>query len=665
VTRIAPSTPRVGRVTAWTCLGLAAATLGASVRAEEGSADPAADLRLAARASAPVEERLAAARRLAAGGVVPDGDRAVFAAASLLPADPATAGALARAALDAGEPRAEARDALLAAARADGVAGLAPSARRDVAAVRLLLGDRAAAAEVIEPWPPSAFGLEVLRRDAPEADVRADAALSRASWADHAGLADLLDRAAADDTAVAWPAMDALRARGEAALPLLLATAAGGPATPRGLRPRRVRAIVVLGTCGDRRATPVLCAALSDREDGWVRAAAAAALGDLGDPAAAVPLARTLHYLGDVHRPRDSWDYPGKGNTDVPAEAWGEIDYYAVDVAVCAALLRLGVAGAAEWLLRERLDPRTGRWRVRVLQDAADALRLAFPDAPAGYEPDAGYPQRLAACEALRAWWRGGPRLARPLDETDPGFSAASRALAASIGGKGVSVMDTQIAKGAAALLGPPAVPALLATASASKSRVQRAEIATVLGTVRDRRCVAPLLALSSDPVPAVRANAAEALAAYVDPPHPALLENAHEVATDAVVARWIALLDDPDAGPRASALKALSSLPPRADVRDAVAAHAAAVHPENAFGDWTLAEGVVRLVQTGEGLDEVLAVLGEPDLFRRRFVWELLRPALRLDPWSYDPAADPGAPRSRRLDPAVVRAALDRRRGA
>jgi len=662
VTRIAPSTPRVPRVTTWACLWLAAVLCG-SARAEESAADPAADLRLAARASAPVEDRLAAARRLAAGGVVPDADRAMFAAAGLIAADPAAAGALARAALDAGEPRAEARDALLAAARADGVAALPAAARRDVAAVRVLLGDRAAGAEVLEAWPPSEFALEVLRRDAPEADVRPDAPLAATVWSTHAEVADLLDRAAADDTTVAWPAMDALRARRETALPLLLATAAGGPATPRGRVPRRVRAIVVLGACGDRRATPILAAALSDREDGWVRAAAAAALGDLGDPAAVVPLAKTLFYLGDVHRPRDSWDYPGKGNTDVPAEAWNDVDYFAVDVALCDALLRLGVAGAAEWLLRERLDPRTGRWRVRVLQDAVDAIRAAYPDAPAGYEPDAGYPRRLAACDTLLAWWRQGPRLARPIDEKDAGFVAASRALAESIGGKGVSVMDLQIAKRAAGLLGPAAVPALLATAAGAKSRVQRAEIASVLGTVRDRRSIEPLLALTSDPVPAVRANAAEALAAYADPHDPALLSNASGVAPDAIVARWIALLDDPDAGPRASALKAISSLPPRADVRDAVLAHAAAVHAENAFGDWTLAEAVVRLVQTGEGLEQVLGVLGEPDLFRRRFVWELLRPALRLDPWSYDPAADPAGPRVRRLDAATVGAALARRR--
>jgi hypothetical protein len=108
-----------------------------------------------------------------------------------------------------------------------------------------------------------------------------------------------------------------------------------------------------------------------------------------------------------------------------------------------------------------------------------------------------------------------------------------------------------------------------------------------------------------------------------------------------------------------------MASLPPRADVRDAVAAHAAAGRPENAFGDWTLAEQVVTLVQTGEGLDGVLGVLRDPDLFRRRFVWELLRSALRLEPWAFDPAADPAAPRAKRLDPEVVRAALARRRGS
>jgi HEAT repeat protein len=198
---------------------------------------------------------------------------------------------------------------------------------------------------------------------------------------------------------------------------------------------------------------------------------------------------------------------------------------------------------------------------------------------------------------------------------------------------------------------------------AASKSRLQRAELVSVLGAVRDRRALGPLLERTRDEAVAVRANAAEALAAYADPPDAALLSGVAAVSEDAIVARWIELLDDPEAGPRASAMKALTSLPPREDVRRALAAHDAATHPENAFGDYELAQAVVTLLQTGEGQDALLAVLAEKDLFRRRFVWELLRPALRLEPRAFDPAVDPGTPRWKALDPEVVRAAVRARR--
>ena len=146
---------------------------------------------------------------------------------------------------------------------------------------------------------------------------------------------------------------------------------------------------------GDRAAVDDLIPCIVDlKDEGWARAAAVTALGDIGDPRVIPELCRVLFYLGDVHRPRDSWDYPGADNTDVPADRWDTVEYYAIDCAVADALLRLGVANAAEWLIRERLHPRSGRWRIRVLQDAVDAIRRAFPTAPRSYEPDAGLPSR-------------------------------------------------------------------------------------------------------------------------------------------------------------------------------------------------------------------------------------------------------------------------------
>ncbi|MBL9089478.1 MAG: hypothetical protein JNM10_20230 [Planctomycetia bacterium] len=372
-----------------------------------------------------------------------------------------------------------------------------------------------------------------------------------------------------------------------------------------------------------------------------------------------------LFYLGDRHRPHDGWEYPGASNTDVPWEAWADVPYYAVDSAAAAALLRLGVRGAGEWLIEERLDPRTGRWRVRATQDAIDALREAFPAAPAGYEPDGGYPQRQAAVDALRAWWRTGPTLAAPVDESSAEVRAALDALATSVGGAGVGVMFLMINKKAAMLVGPPMTASILGVLATSRRKVQRAELAVVLGGVRDRRAIAPLLDLTRDPVAAVRANAAEALAVYADPAHPGLLANTSDVTPDAIVARLLAILDDPEPGPRASAVKALGAVRPTPTVVAALDAHVPPRRPENDFGDYRLAEEVARLVHAGTGLADVVARLDDPDLFRRRFVWELLHVALRLDPRAFDPSVDPATPGRKAADAAAIAAALARRRGA
>ena len=453
-------------------------------------------------------------------------------------------------------------------------------------------------------------------------------------------------------------------------MPLLLATAAGGrggaAAThgskgsegPKGSVPRRVRAVVALGMLGDRRATPVLVACLDERTDGWVRVAAAYALGDLGDPAAAPALCRVLSYAGDLHRPRDNWAYPGVGNTDVPPEAWPEAEYYAVDVGAADALLRLGVAGAAGWLLEERLAPRTGRWRIRVLQDACDAIRRAFPDAPRGFEPDAGLPERQRAWSELIAWWRSGPRLpdGRALDETDAGYREAARHVVEALVGR--RVLEIQTGTKVAALLGPALTPSLVEALATADSKFARIQVASALGIVRDPRAVAPLLRLTRDEVPQVRANAVEALGPHLRP-RGSPPEGAAEV-----LARCLEMLDDPEEGPRTSAMKALVAAPVSPAVAKVLAARRAAARPEDAASDYALAAEVADLVQTGEGLETVATRLTDPVLFRRRTAWELLRNALDLDPELFDPAPDPGTAAAKPADLAAIRAALAKRRG-
>jgi len=632
------------------------------------------DLRLAAREATPKDERLAALARVIASGRVEDGPLALRAGASLLAVDPAAVAPLWRLARERGDLPPEALEAARVAVAAE-LAKAPPDRREALAVAGLYVGRREGAAEdMLAATLKAGPARDALVWDAPElapllpppGPAPMEAGLPIV-WAHHVWVADLLDLACLDDPKKAWPAMDALRAATKPELdaaPLLLATATpGATRTAAGLVPRRVRAIVLLGARREAAALPALLSSLDDQgNDGWVRVAAVTALGDLGDPRAIVPLCRVLFYLGDVHRVRDAWEYPGADNTDIPVDQWAEAPYQAIDSAVCDALLRLGVRGAAEWIVRERLRPSSGRWRIRVLQDGADAVRRSFPDAPRVYEPDAGLPQREAAYEALRTWLRTGPRLKSPVAEDDPRFAEGARALVHQMGEK--SVMELQIVKRAAALIGAPLTPYVLEGLATSTKKVQRAELATTLGAVRDRRAIEPLLRLTKDPVSAVRANAIEALASYLGREDDPQLDGTSAVGTDAIVAALVGELADPEARARTSAVKALTAAPPRADVRTALQAHRADEHPENDFGDYRLAEAVATLVQTGEGLDAILAILSEPDLFRRRFVWELLWPALRLEPEAFDPAIDPTSPKASRPERAALERALAARRG-
>jgi HEAT repeat protein len=649
VSRIACATLRFAFV------ALAAAGGPLAARAD-APPDTASDLRKAASSVLPAEERLALARRISSAESVPDAEAAFRVAAAVFKDDPATATALARLGREAGflgrSERLRLEEQIVKAAGGGGPPDAATIER--VVAMGVTLGAQVeVTAELASKPGPVRDALAwagvpaaSLPRIGEPASAEVAAALTQTvsylGW---------LERANADEPKEARAGMDLLLASRGAAVPLLNSVAAPGQKpTPPGLLGRRARAIAVLGMAGDRRATPVLSACLSDDQPGWVRVAAAYALGDLGDPAALPALTRALFYLGDRHRPRDSWDFPGEGETDVPADKWPDVEYYAIDVGIADALLRLGVKNAAGWLIRERLDPRKGRWRVRVPQDATDAIRRSFEAAPASYNPDAGLPERMAAWEELVAWWAKGPTPRRVLDEADPATRAATGEIVGRAIGK--SVMELQIAKNALELLGPAATPSLLAALPDSK-RVQRLEIAVTLGLVRDPRAVEPLLALSKDEAPNVRAATAKALAAYVE---------GAEGVREPVLARLVVLLDDAEEGPRAAALSSLVAAPPRDDVRKAVEARSSATHPENAFDDWRRAESIVLLVQSGAGLEAVLAALEDPVLLRRRALWDLLRAALRLPADAFDPGRDPakGAPR---LDPARAREALERRR--
>ncbi|MDF1701029.1 MAG: HEAT repeat domain-containing protein, partial [Planctomycetota bacterium] len=377
-------------------------------------------------------------------------------------------------------------------------------------------------------------------------------------------------------------------------------------------------------------------------------------LGDLGDPAGAVALAAHLTNTGDVFRSRDQWEYPGATATNVPAERWRQVDYFVVDVAAADALLRLGVKNAAAYVIHKQLDPSVKNARIRVYQDATDALRRAFRHteaAPlvANYNVDQGFAARDAAFLALAGWWhthRDDDDLLRlALDETDAGFRRALRGLVDKL--QGTDVRSFMITKPALEILGTAATPTLIEALQGATRGSARTELSRTLAMVRDPRAIQPLIATLEDRLPFVRAAAAESLGAYVHD-HPAAL------------AAVLATLGDRKPGPRVSALKALVAAPPSAETLAAVVG----ARPEDASSDWQRAETVFRFVQEGEThWPTIEAGLAHKDRHVREAWWRLLRAALDLPPHAHDPHPALDKPAKRRITRAQVLAALSARR--
>ena len=638
------------------CLGLLLAS--APARAEDAGEISRALLE-AGRTDLPIERRLSAAARVLAARGAPEPDAAVQAGLGLLPHAPETAGWLILRGTDAGwveeRVRERGRVAIDGALQTmeDG------QARALLAAAGLLLGRRpeGVAAMVLPSDAMPDLVRAVLRRELgalQDAEGRlvmdGDVAAVRAALAATTPVARQLDEATSDDPAHMHAGLGALLAMGAAAVPLLLHEARlGARAEPAGRMARAVRAILALGFMKDRRATPVLAEALT-AENGWVRVGAATALGDLGDPAGAVPLAVHLATLGDLYRARDQWDYPGASGTTVSEADWRSVDYFVVDVAAADALLRMGVPQAAGYLIQEKLDPAKANSRIRVYQDAVDTLARALPDAPVGaYNIDAGIPHRERAFVDLAQWWfqhRARPDLLRVrLDETDAGFHRAALELAGRL--RGTDVRTFMITKPACALLGRAMTPALIETLQVATKGSACAEIAETLGLVRDPRAIPPLLGLMEDGRPFVRARAAEALAHYVD---------GQTDVRDALVR----MLGDRKPGPRISALKGLVAAPPDPVVLEAVKRLAPATKME----DYARAETVVLLVQEGAAhWPPIEAGLNAEHRYEREGWWGLLRVALDLPEYMHDAGAVPGTPHARRLERDEVLRALQARR--
>ncbi len=671
-------TPLRPQVTAWVpkpllalfgvlCVGLLLA-FPAPASAEEplASAEERVDtgrlLLEAARGDLPLSRRLlAAGRALAAPGTL-DPELALRAGTRLLAEAPAPAGWLILRATDTGWTNLELRTAAVAALATSWPAATG-TARARLGAIGLLLGRRGKAETdaVASVWPASDFVMAVLRREigylrdgSGTLVLEGGAEAVRRALTEVQAAADHLDDAQEDEPAVMRRGLDALRKMGSAAVPLLLHEAATGAAgEPAGRMPRAVRAIVALGMIRDPAATPVLARCLAS-PDGWVRVAAANALGDLGDPAAAVPLAVHLATLGDLFRSRDQWDYPGVSETNVTEEAWRRIDYFVVDAAAADALLRLGVPAAAGYLIHEKLDPSKNNSRIRVFQDAVDALRRSVPvlevDHPEkGYNVDAGLPQRDKAFTRLAFLWHEirdrQDLVSATFDEKNAGFRKAARALADRL--RGTDVRTFMITKPAIGYLGRVMTPTLIDTIAVATRGSARAELAEALGLVRDPRAIPTLIGLLEDKRPYVRSRAAEALGAYV---------GTSQDARDALVKT----LAERKQGPRLSALKGLVGS--RWDA--ALLAAYRANQPERVSKDWALTSLVFLLVQEGPAhWDKIEAGLRDEQRYVREAYWHLLRAALDWPAFLHDAKAKPDAKRVRRITKEAVLKRLQARR--
>ncbi len=635
-------TPRLRLVTTLGLFLLMALVAGPArpVHAEDGVERA---LLEAARRDLPLARRLSAAAKVLAAEALGDSAGTARAALALLPHAPETAGWLLLRASDAGWVP-ESLRVRCAATIDEGLTreGLTPSTRACLAASGLLVGRRpsGSTATIVAAWPLPDLVRAVLRRELGSVgDVEGAPLLQGDAAAVAAGLnatrpiAALLDQAVSDDPVLMKQGMDALLEAGPASVPLLLHEARQGAAgEPAGREARAARAMLALGFLGDKRATPLLAKALGAPQ-GWIRVAAATALGDLGDPAGAVALVAHLTNTGDVFRARDQWDYPGTSATNVRQEDWRRVDYFATDVAAADALLRLGVPGAVGWVIHKHLDPSRVNARIRVFQDAHDALRRALRHtdaAPlvAAYNVDSGVAARTRAFLGLAAWWHAHrdetALLTRQLNEDDAGFQKAAGALVSKL--LGTDVRSFMITKPALAILGKAATPSLLAALASTTGGSARAELARTLAMVRDPRAVEPLLDLLGDRLAFVRAAGAEALAPYV-------------VGRAAVRAALLRTLRDPSPGPRVSALKALVAAEPSAAVLAAVRAAA----PKTKSADWTRAETVVLLVQEGEvHLDAVLSGLGAKDRHVRESWWRLLQLGLELPNHAHNPHPAP-----------------------
>jgi HEAT repeat protein len=465
----------------------------------------------------------------------------------------------------------------------------APGAPAEAAYALSVLGDPAGVAALIAALdgPRSLPALRCLRLLSGR-----DMGPARSAWeewwrlerrARALGAADFDESEAALKTAVADP---------ESGADLL--RIAGDPEYPRDAR---TKALLALGLRRDRSAAPAVTRILASDADGMVRLYAAEALGRIGIAESAVDLAFYLVFDEEPFRKQSA-----KGLTT---------PYYTVDCEVAKALVRLGVKGGLDALIRFLAEEH----RVRVYHEALRTLTAAT-GRPAAYEPDGIREVRRASAESWRRWFdenREALDLPVGADFADPAFLARVQRLVDGLGH--FHFLSMSRARETLVVLGERALPALRAGLARSELHV-RIHCAEILGRIRAKSCRPELAAAMGDPRPEVRSAAAAALAGM-----------GPGSATPAVLAG----LGDPSADVRVECLRALARVPAataRSAIRETLG------KPENGGNDFRR-EGLFALAAHGdsEALEGLLGLLANPDAAFRQTVAERVRLLTGRDP--------------------------------
>ena len=422
----------------------------------------------------------------------------------------------------------------------------------------------------------------------------ADAGRTRADW-DRWWARERLARRLGDPD---WEASErALSAVRDAPTPAILADLLAIAVDRERGRDSRTKALLALGLLGGAEAGPAILRVLNEDPDGQVRVYAAEALGRLGVPETAVDLAYYLVYDEEPFRKLSA-----KTRSD---------PYYPIDSAVCNALVRMGVVGGLDYMIRQLSEEH----RIRVYHEALRTLH-AVTGQDFGYRPDANRKDRVAAAARWRAWFdehRGEIGLDPAGLRADAAFRERVAEKVATLGH--FQFLEMSRARSVLGILGEAALPELIEGLDRSETHI-RVHCAEVLGWSHlkaGRQALAERLTVAT---PEVRVAIVAALA---------------DVGPGEYGEKVVAALSDEDPDVRIEAARAMARVEPGTARR---ALGAAMKLPANA-GEAFQREALTALAKHGDAsaVSRLAGMLDSPDASMRQWVADRLLILTGRDP--------------------------------